>query len=224
MLVQCQTRAFKSNANETRKIAVNWLTEHKGIDPDLVDEILKSFPTPNPSVKDIQQLGDAGLNQLIDAVIHERADTLAPPSTPLGDKESKDVSPAEVSEAFTAAPKRAPVYVRINIIPPRGNKSNAFPLVAREGDTLQTLQDRNGLLADYMECTCGGIAACSTCHVYIPDPKDFKKLPEPEESELDLLDLAVHRQDNSRLGCQITLTRDLQGITFQLPDEVVDLH
>ena len=49
------------------------------------------------------------------------------------------------------------------------------------------------------------------------DNEYFDRLPEPEEGEEDMLDLAALLQVNSRLGCQITLTKELEGLTVTLP-------
>ena len=58
--------------------------------------------------------------------------------------------------------------------------------------------------------------ACSTCHVLLT-PDVYDKLPEPEDDENDMLDMAFGLTDTSRLGCQVRLTRDLDGLTATLP-------
>jgi 2Fe-2S ferredoxin len=67
-----------------------------------------------------------------------------------------------------------------------------------------------------MEGACEGAMACSTCHVYLEESA-FDQLPEPTEEEDDLLDLAWGVRPTSRLGCQITITADLDGIVLTLP-------
>jgi len=64
--------------------------------------------------------------------------------------------------------------------------------------------------------TCGGMALCSTCHMYILSEHE---LPEMSEEEEDMLDQAFFVEDNSRLGCQIRLTDDLEGLKIQLAPE-----
>lgn len=66
--------------------------------------------------------------------------------------------------------------------------------------------------------TCGGMALCSTCHCYI---ESDHVLPEMSEDEEDMLDQAFFVQDNSRLGCQIKISRSIQGITIRLAPESV---
>ena len=60
--------------------------------------------------------------------------------------------------------------------------------------------------------------ACSTCHVYV-DEEFFDRLPEMTEEEEDMLDLAWGLEDNSRLGCQIKMVPELNGLKVTIPDE-----
>ena len=69
-----------------------------------------------------------------------------------------------------------------------------------------------------IEGACEGSLACSTCHVIV-DPAWFDKLPEPSEDEEDMLDLAFGLQATSRLGCQLIITDELDGLTVTLPAE-----
>lgn len=67
-----------------------------------------------------------------------------------------------------------------------------------------------------LEGACEGSLACSTCHVIV-DKEFYTKLNEPSEDEEDMLDLAFGLTNTSRLGCQITLTEELDGIRVTLP-------
>ncbi|KAL6428562.1 hypothetical protein ACFW04_007886 [Cataglyphis niger] len=67
-----------------------------------------------------------------------------------------------------------------------------------------------------MEGACEASLACTTCHVYVRHDY-MDKLPIAEEKEEDLLDLAPFLKENSRLGCQIILTKELDGIELELP-------
>lgn len=67
-----------------------------------------------------------------------------------------------------------------------------------------------------LEGACEGSLACSTCHVIV-DPEYYKKLFKASEEEEDMLDLAFGLTHTSRLGCQIILTEELDGITISLP-------
>lgn len=53
---------------------------------------------------------------------------------------------------------------------------------------------------------CGGVCACSTCHVYVTKGREL--LSEAEEDEEDILDKAFDVRAQSRLGCQATIVRD----------------
>jgi hypothetical protein len=63
---------------------------------------------------------------------------------------------------------------------------------------------------------CEGSVACSTCHVILPQ-EYYDILPEPEDDENDMLDMAFGLTDTSRLGCQVKLTKELDGMTATLP-------
>lgn len=65
---------------------------------------------------------------------------------------------------------------------------------------------------------CGGVCACSTCHIYVEKGDDF--LPELSEKEEDFIDRAVSPRLNSRLGCQCILEEGSSGeITILVPDQ-----
>lgn len=113
----------------------------------------------------------------------------------------------------------------------------AFIVEAAEGTTLTDVashgtSDNCAVLGEYIECACSGIMACSTCHVVVhPDWYDaaappgagaaaappLGKVGPPSEAEQDMIDLAYEPQTTSRLGCQIRLTQDLDGLVILLP-------
>ena len=61
---------------------------------------------------------------------------------------------------------------------------------------------------DELLALCGGCCSCATCHVYV-DPAFADKVNALSEDENDLLDSTDHRQDNSRLSCQLQMTAAL---------------
>ena len=65
---------------------------------------------------------------------------------------------------------------------------------------------------------CGGACACATCHVYVTDGW-FEKLPQRSDAELDMLDMALAVEPNSRLSCQITCSDELDGIAVTVAPE-----
>lgn len=64
-----------------------------------------------------------------------------------------------------------------------------------------------------VEGTCGGMALCASCQVYL---ESDITLPEQSDAELAMLDQAFHVKDNSRLGCQIRITDAIDGIVVRL--------
>ena len=69
-----------------------------------------------------------------------------------------------------------------------------------------------------IDADCGGSCACATCHVYV-DEKWFDKLPDIENAEQDMLDMAFEPKKFSRLGCQITITKDFDGLVVKMPSK-----
>jgi len=63
---------------------------------------------------------------------------------------------------------------------------------------------------------CGGVCSCATCHVYV-NPEWEAKIPEADDMEEAMLDMAKEPQHNSRLSCQIEMTEELDGITVVMP-------
>ncbi len=64
-----------------------------------------------------------------------------------------------------------------------------------------------------VEGTCGGMALCASCHVYVESAHD---LPPRSDAEEDMLDQAFFVRPNSRLGCQIHLAEELDGLVVAL--------
>lgn len=100
--------------------------------------------------------------------------------------------------------------VNITYITKDGNET---PIKGKIGDNILYLAHRHNI---EMEGACEASLACTTCHVYVDD-NYYDKLNTPEEKEDDLLDMAPFLKENSRLGCQITLTKELDGIRVTLP-------
>ncbi|XP_073965776.1 adrenodoxin-like protein 1, mitochondrial Ferredoxin 1 [Choristoneura fumiferana] len=107
-------------------------------------------------------------------------------------------------------PKSEDEVVNIVYVTKDGKK---HPVKGKVGDNALYLAHRYGI---EMEGACEASLACTTCHVYVND-KFLDQLPPSEEKEDDLLDMAPFLKENSRLGCQITLTKDLEGMELQLP-------
>ncbi len=67
-----------------------------------------------------------------------------------------------------------------------------------------------------VEGTCGGMAMCASCQCYLESDHE---LEEQSDAELDMLDQAFFVEDNSRLGCQIPISDDIDGIVLRLAPE-----
>jgi ferredoxin, 2Fe-2S len=71
---------------------------------------------------------------------------------------------------------------------------------------------------DELLALCGGCCSCATCHVYV-DPAFAGKVGPMGEDENDLLDSSDHRDERSRLSCQIPFTADLDGLHVTIAAE-----
>lgn len=67
-----------------------------------------------------------------------------------------------------------------------------------------------------VEGTCGGMAMCASCQCYV---KSEHALPEMGDAEEDMLDQAFYVEDNSRLGCQLHITPEMDGLEIELAPE-----
>ncbi|OWU84453.1 2Fe-2S ferredoxin [Oceanicola sp. 22II-s10i] len=84
-----------------------------------------------------------------------------------------------------------------------------------EGTSVMEGAVQNGIQG--IDGDCGGSCACATCHVQVPD-EWLAKLNPQSDMELSMLDFAEGVTDNSRLGCQISVTGSLDGIEVMLPE------
>ena len=67
-----------------------------------------------------------------------------------------------------------------------------------------------------IDADCGGSMACATCHVYVEE-NWFNKLPKAEDAEIDMIDMAFEPKRNSRLSCQLIISKDLDGLIVTTP-------
>lgn len=96
----------------------------------------------------------------------------------------------------------------------------------REGETLE-LEATDGISVmeiirdggvDELLALCGGCCSCATCHIHV-DPAFADRLPPISEDENDLLDSSDHRNERSRLSCQIQFGVDLDGLRVKISTE-----
>jgi len=71
---------------------------------------------------------------------------------------------------------------------------------------------------DGIVAECGGACMCATCHVYVDETFLDKLQPIAEDEQEMLNNTFAPRQPNSRLGCQIKITEDLDGLTVKTPE------
>ena len=88
-------------------------------------------------------------------------------------------------------------------------------LNAQVGSTIMEIIRDAGL---DIEAACGGCCACATCHVYVTNEK-IQKLKLIDDDEESMLDQAFSVLNNSRLGCQIEYSDDLDGMELTLAPE-----
>ncbi|KAL4759493.1 ferredoxin family 2Fe-2S iron-sulfur cluster binding protein [Aspergillus foveolatus] len=108
--------------------------------------------------------------------------------------------------------------INVSFIDKDGEK---FDFQVSEGDNLLDIAQANDL---EMEGACGGSCACSTCHVIVEDPEMFDKMEEPSDDENDMLDLAFGLTETSRLGCQVQMSKELDGLVVRLPSMTRNLQ
>ncbi|MBX3457620.1 MAG: ferredoxin family 2Fe-2S iron-sulfur cluster binding protein [Candidatus Paracaedibacteraceae bacterium] len=99
---------------------------------------------------------------------------------------------------------------KVTFIDQAGNKKEVDAPV---GLSILEIAHRNDI---DLEGACEGSLACSTCHVIV-DPEWFDVLSEATEDEEDMLDLAFGLTHTSRLGCQIIMSDELDGLVLRLP-------
>lgn len=83
-----------------------------------------------------------------------------------------------------------------------------------EGYSILEVAEDNGV---HLNHNCGGVCACSTCHVYIEAGEDY--LEEISDKEEDFIDRAINPRLESRLGCQCVILGEDAVIEVQIPDQ-----
>lgn len=83
-----------------------------------------------------------------------------------------------------------------------------------DGETIMHCAVRSGVAG--IEGECGGELSCATCHVYIDAGWAARLRPRSQDEE-DLLEMVGNATEHSRLGCQIRLAPDIDGLTVHVP-------
>ncbi|PPJ54601.1 hypothetical protein CBER1_06151 [Cercospora berteroae] len=124
-----------------------------------------------------------------------------------------------------------PIQQHGDLTPPKPGEERKVTFIDKEGkdwtfevadgDNLLDIAQANDL---EMEGACGGSCACSTCHVIVRDEEMFDKMEEPSDDENDMLDLAFGLTETSRLGCQVVMSKELDGLVIKLPSMTRNLQ
>lgn len=93
---------------------------------------------------------------------------------------------------------------------------------AKEGKSLYDAVIDNNVDIDGFGA-CEGTLCCTTCHLIFKQ-SDYEKVGEPSDEELDMLDLAYGLTDTSRLGCQVTLKKNLDPLEVHVPASINDIR
>lgn len=102
---------------------------------------------------------------------------------------------------------------KLNVVTREGQE---IALEAQSGLSVMEIIRDGGI--DELLALCGGCCSCATCHVHV-DPAFAGKLPPVSEDENDLLDSSDHRNETSRLSCQITFDESLDGLRVTIAPE-----
>jgi len=94
-------------------------------------------------------------------------------------------------------------------------KGVVHAIEGRDGWTVMEILRDAGLP---VAAECGGACACATCHVYVRDGW-YEKLSPPSDAEVDMLDMALAVEPDSRLSCQIVCADELDGIKVTIAPE-----
>ena len=100
------------------------------------------------------------------------------------------------------------------------NSDEQLPVKARLGESLLDVAKNNDV---DLEGACEASIACSTCHCILPEDI-YDTLEEACEEEEDMLDLAYGLTHTSRLGCQVFVTAEMEGMTVKLPSHTRNFY
>ncbi|OBT78657.1 hypothetical protein VF21_02267 [Pseudogymnoascus sp. 05NY08] len=125
----------------------------------------------------------------------------------------------------------SPISLHGHLDPPKPGEELHVTFIDKDGDEQTFVVAKGDNLLDIaqandveMEGACGGSCACSTCHVIVEDEGLYDKMEEPDDDENDMLDLAFGLTETSRLGCQVKMNKDLDGLRVKLPSMTRNLQ
>ena len=130
-------------------------------------------------------------------------------------RSSLNYQPTCITKRWHGGPKiskDAPT-VKLTFILPDG--STRIETDARVGENLLQVTKRNDDIE--LEGACEGVCACSTCHLILPHGIYDEIEDTITEEEEDMLDMAYGLTESSRLGCQVIVTEDMDGMVLEMP-------
>ena len=101
---------------------------------------------------------------------------------------------------------------KITFFEPSGN-----PREVEVGVDMSVMEAAVTNLVEGITADCGGACSCATCHIIL-DPIWYAKIGGPSEEESELLEFAEGREETSRLGCQITVSEEIDGLIVRVPE------
>ncbi|KAL7845813.1 hypothetical protein AOLI_G00240050 [Acnodon oligacanthus] len=159
------------------------------------------------------------LSRRSSSTVRKTYSSTSPSLTRLPDLSRDRCQRREITSSSVVQPLRSENKVTVNFINRDGEK---ITVKASPGESLLDVVVDQDLDFDGFGA-CEGTLACSTCHV-IFEEEIYKQLGPISDEEMDMLDLAYGLTDTSRLGCQICLTKSLDGVTVRLPESVADIR
>ncbi|SDB35203.1 2Fe-2S iron-sulfur cluster-binding protein [Pseudomonas sp. NFACC13-1] len=91
---------------------------------------------------------------------------------------------------------------------------SSYEVQAAAGSSLMQVALANGI--DGILGECGGSCSCATCHCYLAEA-DYGRVSAPGRTEREMLECVSEPQATSRLGCQVIVTGDMEGMVVHMP-------
>ena len=135
------------------------------------------------------------------------------PTTTRGDDQPQELYWRSGSVRWHGGPSVASDAPTVSVAFLHPDGTSRSVVEARVGESLLQTAHRHEI---GLEGACEGVCARSTCHLILP-PDMYDSLPEPSEDEEDMLDMAFGLEETSRLGCQIKVTEDMDGVELKMP-------
>ncbi|KAH8754319.1 2Fe-2S ferredoxin-type domain-containing protein [Diaporthe sp. PMI_573] len=182
---------------------------------------IRPSSTPTPSPQSLRRFGSTNAGPTISPKALASSTTLR--LSPRAIRTAPSIS----VRSFSSTPSTRHGHVD----PPKPGEELWVTFIDKDGHEHKVAVSKGDNLLDIaqahdleMEGACGGSCACSTCHVIVENEDLYDKMPEPDDDENDMLDLAFGLTETSRLGCQVVMTPELDGLVVKLPSMTRNLQ